>query len=166
MERLAVAFSGAVSGASGKYIPRGARADPKPWALDEELIQAVEERRRARAAVHENPSPENQAIWKEKKRITAGAVVSARQRSFREFASTELNRPAALGRVTKMLRKMEGAVQDACPGQSVSGDRGQLVVVDRSKAEAFVRTYASVSRHTLAADRAVKAGLTRARAQP
>ena len=95
MERLAVAFSGAVSGASGKYIPRGARTDPKPWALDEELIQAVEERRRARAAVHENPFPENQAIWKEKKRIAADVEVSARQRSFREKASTELNRPAA-----------------------------------------------------------------------
>ena len=47
-----------------------------------------------------------------------------------------------------MLRKMEGAVQDACPGQSVSGDRGQLVVEDHSKAEVFVRAYASISRHT------------------
>ena len=51
-----------------------------------------------------------------------------------------MNRPAALGRVTKTLRKMEGVVQDTCPGQSVSGDRGQLVVEDRSKAEALVRT--------------------------
>ena len=32
-----------------------------------------------------------------------------------------------------MLRKMEGAVLDTCPGQAVSGDRGQLVVEDRSK---------------------------------
>ncbi|KAF0305452.1 hypothetical protein FJT64_022911 [Amphibalanus amphitrite] len=54
----------------------------------------------------------------------------------------------ALGRVTKLLRKMEGAVMDACPGQAVSGDRGQLFAECRFKAEAFVRTYASVSRHT------------------
>ncbi|KAF0298220.1 RNA-directed DNA polymerase from mobile element jockey [Amphibalanus amphitrite] len=89
-------------------------------------------------------------------------------RSFREFASTELNRPAALGRVTKLLRKMEGAVMDACPGQAVSGDRGQLVAECRSKAEAFVRTYASVSRHTRhrKRDRAVKADLKRAHADP
>ena len=68
VERLATAFSGAICGASGKYIPRGARADPKPWALDEELAEAVEERRAARTAVQQDPSPENQAIWKEKKR--------------------------------------------------------------------------------------------------
>ena len=94
--------------------------------------------------------------------------MSARQRSFREFASTKLNRPAALGPVAKMLRKMEGAVQDACPGQSVSGDRGQLVVDDHSKAEVFVSTYASISRYTRhrKRDSAVKADLRRARAQP
>ena len=168
VERLATAFSGAISGASGKYIPRGARADPQPWALDEELVQAVAERRAARTAVQEDPSPENQAIWKAKKRRAADIEVEARQRSFREFASTELNRPAALGRVTKLLRKMEGAVLDACPGQAVSGDRGQLVAEDRSKAEAFVRTYASVSRHTRdrKRDRAVKAELKKAHADP
>ena len=57
---------------------------------------------------------------------------------------------------------------DTCPGQAVSGDRGQLVAEDRSKAEAFVRTYASVSRHTRhrKRDRAVKAELKRARARP
>ena len=86
-----MAFSGVVSRASGKYIPCSAHADPKPWALDEELIQAVDERRRVRAAVQEDPSPENQAVWKEKKRIAADAEVSARQRSFREFVTTELN---------------------------------------------------------------------------
>ena len=67
-----------------------------------------------------------------------------------------------------MLRKMEGAVQVTCPGQSVSGDRGQLVVENRSKAEALVCTYAIVSRYTRQrkCDRAVKAILKRARAKP
>ena len=94
--------------------------------------------------------------------------MSARQRSFREFVTTKLNRPAALGRVTKRLRKMEGAVKDTCPGQSLSGDRGQLVVEDRLKAEAFVRTYASVSRHTRHRKRyrVVKADRKGARGQP
>ena len=80
MERLATAFSGAICGESGKYIPRGARADPKPWALDEELAEAVEERRAARTAVQQDPSPENQATWKEKKRRAADVEVAARQR--------------------------------------------------------------------------------------
>ena len=66
-----------------------------------------------------------------------------------------------------MLRKIEVAVQDTCPGQSVSGDRCQLVLEDRSKAEALVHTYAGVSRHTChrQRDRAVKADLKRARAK-
>ena len=64
-----------------------------------------------------------------------------------------------------MLRKMEGAVQVTCPGQSESGDLGQLVVENRSKAEALVCTYAIVSRYTRKRDRAVKADLKRARAK-
>ena len=74
--------------------------------------------------------------------------VVARQRAFHDFATTELNRPAALGRVTKILRRMEGAVANACPGQAVNGDRGESAAEDRDKAEAFARTYARVSRHT------------------
>ena len=55
-DSVVMSFSGDVSGASGKYTPRGACTDPKPWALDKELTQAVEERRRARTAVQEDPS--------------------------------------------------------------------------------------------------------------
>ena len=69
--------------------------------------------------------------------------------------------------MTKTLRKMEGALEDTCPGQSVSEDRVQLVVEDLSKAEAFVRTYASISRRTRHRKRdcVVKANLKIARAQ-
>ena len=129
-------------------VPRGARADPRPWALDEELVQAVAERREDRTAVQEDPTPEARERWKEKKKHATAVETAARHRAFRDFASTELNRPAALGRVTKILRRMEGAMVDACPGQAVSGDRGQLVAEDRSKAEAFVRANAGISSHT------------------
>ena len=115
-----------------------------------------------------DPSPESQARWKDKKKAAADIEVEARHRAFRDFASTELNRPAALGRVTKILRRMEGAVMDACPGQAVNGDRGQLVAEDRSKAEAFARTYANVSRHVRLRrrDRTVKAELKSLQARP
>ena len=70
----------------------------------------------------------------------------ARKKSFRTFASEELNRPAKLGKVCKILRKMEGGVQAPAPGRAISGDHGREAVADRSKAEAFVATYARVSR--------------------
>ena len=151
-----------------RHIPRGARADPKPWALDPELKQAVAERREARDAMHQDPTQANRSRWKEKKNHAADVEAAARYRAFREFASTELNRPAALGRVTKILRRMEGAVADACPGQAVNGDRGQLVAEDRDKAEAFVRTYALISCHTRLRrrDRTIKAELNREKKRP
>ncbi|KAF0304735.1 putative RNA-directed DNA polymerase from transposon BS [Amphibalanus amphitrite] len=168
VERLAARFNDAIIEASVRCVPRGARADPKPWALDPELVRAVEERKAARAAVQEDPSPENQTRWKEKKRHAADVEADARRRAFQDFASTELNRRAALGRVTKILRKMEGAVTDTCPGQAINGDRGQLVAEDRAKAEAFVRTYANVSSHTRhrRRDRSVKADLRVVKTRP
>ena len=148
VEKFAAQLNDAIIEASVRHIPRGARADPKPWALDPELDQAAAERREARDAMHRDPTQANRSRWKEKKKQAADVEAAARHRAFREFASTELNRPAALGRVTKILRRMEGAVADACPGQAVNGDRGQLVAEDRDKAEAFARTYALVSCHT------------------
>ena len=85
----------------------------------------------------------------------------ARRTAFRTFATNELNKPASIGRVSKSLKKMEGAVQSACPGQAIGEDCGRLAVEDRQKASAFVRTYASVSRQVRAKrqGRVVKAGL-------
>ena len=80
----------------------------------------------------------------ETKRRAANIEEEAKKRAFRNFASEELNRPANLGRVHKILRKMEGAEQ-AAPGQAL-GDHGRRAVEDRDKAEAFARTYANVSR--------------------
>ena len=133
VEKFAAHLNDAMIEASVRHIPRGARADLKPWSLDSELEQAVAERREARDAVHRDPTQANRSRWKDGTRWKHVAEVeaAARHRAFREFASTELNRPAALGRVTKILRRMEGAVADACPGQAVNGDRGQLVAENR-----------------------------------
>ena len=80
----------------------------------------------------------------EAKRRAMKMEEEARARSFRTFATEELNRPANIGRIHKILRKMEGAVQ-APPGQAL-GDHGRRAVEDRDKAESFAKTYASVSR--------------------
>ena len=71
----------------------------------------------------------------------------ARQRCFTEFASTDLNKHTAIGRVKKILKKMEGAIQSVCPGQAINGNRGQLAVEDHAKAEAFVHNYAHFRRN-------------------
>lgn len=93
---------------------------------------------------------------------------AARRRAFQDFATTELNKSAAIGQVSKTLKRMEDSVQDTCPGQAVNGDHGQLAVEDRTKAEAFVRTYALVSKHhrLRQRDRMVKAELREAKKRP
>ncbi|KAF0299401.1 putative RNA-directed DNA polymerase from transposon BS [Amphibalanus amphitrite] len=63
---------------------------------------------------------------------------------------------------------MEGAAQTFAPGQAVNGDRGREAVGDRSKAEAFVSTYAAVSKHVRRKkwDKLTKAELKRLRRAP
>ena len=67
----------------------------------------------------------------------------------------------------EILEKMEGAVQSASPRQAVNGDRGQLAMEDRTKAEAFITCYANVSKNVrlLHRDRETKAEIKEARAQ-
>ena len=146
VDKLAEEFAKTVIEQAARFVPRGARADPKPWALDPELVEEIAARREARDTLHADPTPENREAWKEAKKRAAEEEEAARIRNFRHFATTELNKPTSIGRVTKILRKMEGAVQDACPGQAINGDRGRLAVEDRQKASAFARTYAAVSR--------------------
>ncbi|KAF0303793.1 hypothetical protein FJT64_024266 [Amphibalanus amphitrite] len=131
---------------STRAIPRGARADPKPWDCDPELIDAISARRAARAEMTSNLCPATRERWKAAKKAAAAAEESARTRTFRDFVSTELNRPSSIGRVSKILRRMEGAVPESRPGQAISGDCGKLIIEDRAKANAFVRTYAAVSK--------------------
>ena len=168
-EALVSRLTDIIYNASVQSIPRGARADPKPWAADPDLVEAVTERRQARDALHRQPdAPGAVNRWKEAKRRAAEAEDEARQRTFREFATTELNKPTSIGRVTKILRKMEGAVQDSCPDQAINGTNGQVLVADRAKAEAFVRTYAEVSKNVRVKklDRPVKRELHNLRGQP
>ena len=96
--------------ASKSHIPRGARPDPRPWALDPDHQQAVAERREARKTYQRQHTPDNLARWKDAKKKAAQSEEEARKKSFRTFASEELNRPANLGKVCKILRKMEGGV--------------------------------------------------------
>ncbi|KAF0313786.1 RNA-directed DNA polymerase from mobile element jockey [Amphibalanus amphitrite] len=143
-EQLLGLFNRVLLYQSTTAIPRGARADPRPWALDPELVEAVAERREARDAMKQDRSRAAKDRWLEAKRRAAKVEEEAKTRSFREFASTTLNKPTNIGRVTKVLRKMEGSVQ-ACPGHALQGDRG-LAVEDLEKATSFVRTYSRVSR--------------------
>ena len=57
--------------------------------------------------MQEDPFAEHQVRWKEKKHA-ADVEADTRRRVFKD-APTKLNRPAALGRVTKIMRKMEDA---------------------------------------------------------
>ena len=74
----------------------------------------------------------------------------------------------AQGRRKKKCKVNWSSVQSSAPGQAVNGDRGREAVGDRCKAEAFVSTYAAVSKHVRSKnwDRRTKAELKRRRGAP
>ena len=86
------------------------------------------------------------------------------QKHFRILVETTLNKPASLGRVSKMLKAWEPSGDDQRPGQALR-EEGRLLASDRDKAEAFNRTSAHVSRQVREAnlDRAAKKKTTELR---
>ncbi|KAF0305717.1 putative RNA-directed DNA polymerase from transposon X-element [Amphibalanus amphitrite] len=61
VEALAMQVTGVIAEASRNWVPRGARSDPKPWAADPDLVDAISERREARAELQRAPSEETRA---------------------------------------------------------------------------------------------------------
>ncbi|KAF0302217.1 putative RNA-directed DNA polymerase from transposon BS [Amphibalanus amphitrite] len=143
-QELTTRFTEAVMSASRRHIPRGARPDAKPWALDPELQQAVSDRPEARRQIRAD-DPASKERWIAAKRRAADVERRATQAHFRTFVEDNLNQPASLGRVTKILKKWEGAGDEHQPGQAMRVG-GRLLVTDREKAQAFCATYAHVSR--------------------
>ena len=144
-QELCALFTAVLHKASSPFIPRGSRADPKPWASDPRLEEAVADRRAAQASI--NPTdPSTIERWREARRRAAEVDSRVSRERFREMASTELNRHSSLGKVTGMLKKWECAADDDHrDGQAMRHD-GRLLVKDKVKAEAFCATYAWVSR--------------------
>ena len=149
-QELVTRFTNALARASCRHIPRGARPDAKPWALDPELQRAVAERREARRLLRAD-DPTSRERWIAAKQRAAAAEQEASRKHFRTFVETSLNKPANLGRVSKILKKWEGANDDHRPGQAMK-ENGRLLISDREKANAFNKTYAHVSRQTRVAD--------------
>ena len=101
--------------ASLRHIPRGARSDARPWVLDPELEEVVEERRSARRDLRRGDRSAKER-WVAAKQRAASVERRVTQRHFREFVSTHLNRHQNLGRNLRrrvrpraaQLRKMTG----------------------------------------------------------
>ena len=69
--------------AAGRHIPRGARADPLPWALDPEL---EEERRSVRSALRPD-DPASRDSWIAAKKAAAEIEQRIMRDRFREFVT-------------------------------------------------------------------------------
>ncbi|KAF0291218.1 putative RNA-directed DNA polymerase from transposon BS [Amphibalanus amphitrite] len=108
--------------------------------------EAIRDRQAARREIRPD-DPDSRARWIEAKQRAAEVEGRVSREQFREFVGTTLNRPASLGRVSKILKKWEGATDDEHrDGQAMMDDK-KLLVTDKQKANAFVKTYAQVSRH-------------------
>ncbi|KAF0311702.1 hypothetical protein FJT64_017543 [Amphibalanus amphitrite] len=111
VQELATRFHQALEEASVRHIPRGARNQPRPWALDPELKEAVDARRAARRDLRSGDRSAKER-WVEAKRRAASVERRVSQRQFREYVSTTLNKHQSLGRVHKTLKMWEGASDD------------------------------------------------------
>lgn len=131
---------------AARHVPRGARADPRPWALHPALREAVQARQTARREIRPD-DPDSKERWIHAKRRAAEIEERVSREQFQEFVSTTLNRPASLGRISKILKKWEGATDEEHRGGQAMHDGERLLVSSKQKAEAFVRMYAGVSRH-------------------
>ncbi|KAF0304083.1 putative RNA-directed DNA polymerase from transposon BS [Amphibalanus amphitrite] len=132
-------FSTALRQAGVRHIPCGARADPKPWALDPELREAVAERREARRLLQPG-NERSRTRWTEAKQRAAEVERRVSRDRFRQFVSETLNRPASLGRVSKLLKKWDKSTDEEQRDGQAMEDGGRLLVTDRAKADAFART--------------------------
>ncbi|KAF0299012.1 8-oxo-dGDP phosphatase NUDT18 [Amphibalanus amphitrite] len=144
-QELATRFHQALEEASVRHIPRGARNQPRPWALDPELKEAVDARRAARRDLRSGDRSAKER-WVEAKRRAASVERRVSQRQFREYVSTTLNKHQSLGRVHKTLKMWEGASDDQHRAAESMEDGDRTLVSDRDKANAFNRTYATVSK--------------------
>ena len=106
VEALSKRVSEVIGDTNRRWIPRGARVDPKPWAMDPDLVSTVAARREARDELQRAPSEETRRKWKDAKREAAEAEAAVQRRSFRDLATNELNKPSAIGKVSKILKKM------------------------------------------------------------
>ena len=145
VQELATRFHQVLQRASLRHIPRGARSEARPWALDPELEEAVEERRSARRDLRRGDRTAKER-WVAAKQRAASVERRVTQRHFREFVSTQLNRHQNLGRVHKTLKKWEGATKDAHRPGETTEDNGRTLTTNLEKATTFNRTYATVSR--------------------
>ncbi|KAF0306566.1 putative RNA-directed DNA polymerase from transposon BS [Amphibalanus amphitrite] len=144
-QQLCTRFTAALQKASARHIPRGARADPKPWAADPELEEAIADRRSAQARV--DPAvPETIQHYVETRRRAAEVEARVSRQRFHQMVSEELNKPNSIGRVSKILKRWEGATDDDHRDGQAMEHGGRLLVKDGDKADAFCQTYAWVSR--------------------
>lgn len=125
-------FTRAIQNASALYVSQGARVNRKPWALDPELRGAVALRRDARKGVRAADPDSGSGGLPRNIKPRRWSVVT--QSHFRSFVSTMLNRPASLGRVSRIRKKLERAADDYRAGEAML-DNGRLLITATEKAE-------------------------------
>ena len=144
-QELCSRFTVALQEASARHIPRGARAAPKPWAADPELEEAIADRRAAQARV-DPADPATKERWIAARQRAAEVEARVSRQRFHDLVTEELNRPNNIGKVSRILKRWEGATDDEHRDGQAMEHKGRLLTKDREKSEAFCQTYAWVSR--------------------
>ena len=129
MQELAFRLTQVIQKASQRHVPREARKDARPWVLDPDLQEAINERREARRQLRDGV-PGSKERWVQAKQRAAKLERDTSQALFRHFVETELNKPASLGRTTRLLKRWEEQ-DDHRPGEAMVTEGGRSLVTDR-----------------------------------
>jgi len=82
--------------------------------------------------------------YKEAKAHAAEMEKAATQDCWRNFVTNELNKPNEIGKVYKIMSKMEGKASNPNVGNAIEHE-GRILINDKEKANAFNLMYAKVS---------------------
>ncbi|KAF0307586.1 putative RNA-directed DNA polymerase from transposon BS [Amphibalanus amphitrite] len=104
-QEAATRLTETIQNAAKRHIPKGARADPRPWALHPDLQEAIRDRQAARREIRPD-DPDSRTRWIAAKQRAAEVEGRVSREQFHEFVGTTLNRPASLGRVSKILKSL------------------------------------------------------------
>jgi ribonuclease HI len=150
-------FRDSINASAKAAIPKGRRRNPQVWWTDDVDV-AVNRRNEARAAAENNPDLKN--AWIAACEETRRTIIEAKEDCWRQFVGT-LNVHTKQDSVWAVIRNLDGRQASQSSDKAIV-HRGKTLISDMSKAKAFCREYADVSRlpRNKTLDREIKINLS------
>ena len=131
----------AILKSANRHIPKGNRANPKPWWNDEAQKLANERKQLRKEATQ---GEDQRKAFNAKSRESVKLTNELRRDAFQEYITT-LDPKTEQSKVFGMMRSMEGKGKSHATGGEPMERKGKLLRTDAAKANGLVKEYAAVS---------------------